>query len=127
VPSRVKVNETQIKIYSERKWLYAANATESKLLLEVNVHGRRGICSAAAILDRLTEKHDLSESEFLVNEGGDLIALARYELSGHLDYNNRNHIETQFQRVTMRIDRFHLYWRGSQSSARRWLRRFRYY
>jgi len=26
----------------------------------------------------------------------------------------------------MRIDRFHLFWRGSQVSARRWLRRFRH-
>jgi transposase InsO family protein len=27
----------------------------------------------------------------------------------------------------MRIDRFHSFWGGSQASARRWLRRFRYH
>jgi hypothetical protein len=32
-----------------------------------------------------------------------------------------------FQTATMRIDRFHTYWRGSQSSARQWLRRFRHH
>jgi transposase-like protein len=48
-------------------------------------------------------------------------------LSGQLDYNDRNHIEKWFQTVAMRIDRFHSFWRGSQASARRWLRRFRYH
>jgi hypothetical protein len=41
-------------------------------------------------------------------------------LSGHLNYRTRNHIERWFQTVTMRIDRFHTYWRGGQSRARRW-------
>jgi len=38
-----------------------------------------------------------------------------------------NHIEKWFQTVTMRIDRFHSLWRGSQTSAKQWLRRFRYH
>jgi len=78
-------------------------------------------------LHRLTEKHDIAETELLVDAGGYLTALARHELSGHLDYTDRNHIEKWFQTVTMWIDRFHSFWRGSQSGARRWLRRFRHY
>jgi len=126
-PSRVAVDEKQIEVDGEKKWLYAAIDTESKLLLEVDVFSRRGTDPAAAFLHRLTEKHDVADTELLVDAGGYLTALARQELSGQLNYTDRNHIEKWFQTVTMRIDRFHSFWRGSQSSAERWLRRFRHY
>ena len=63
----------------------------------------------------------------LVDAGGYLTALAHHELSGRLDYRTRNHIEKWFQTVTMRIDRFHSFWSGSQSSAKQWSRRFRHH
>ena len=126
-PSRVAVDEKQIEVDGEEKWLYAAIDTESKLLLEIDVYSRRGTDPAAAFLHRLTEKHDVSDTEFLVDAGGYLTALFRHDLSGQLDYEERNHIEKWFQTVSMRIDRFHSFWRGSQSSARRWLRRFRHH
>ncbi len=126
-PSWVAVDEKQIEVDGEEKWLYAAIDTESKLLLEVDVYSRRGTDPAAAFLHRLTEQHDIKDTEFLVDAGGYLTALARHELSGHLDYEDRNHIEKWFQTVAMRIDRFHSFWRGSPTSARRWLRRFRHY
>jgi hypothetical protein len=81
---------------------------------------------AAAFLHRLTEEHDIAEREFLVDAGVYLTALARHDLSGHLNSHD-NHIKKWFQTVTLRIDRFHSFWRGSHSSAKRWLRRFRYY
>jgi len=126
-PSRVAVDEKQIEVDGEKKWLYAAIDTDSKLVLDIDVYSRRGTDPAAAFLHRLTEKHDVSDTEFLVDGGGYLTALFRHELSGQLNYRERNHIEKWFQTVSMRIDRFHSFWRGSQSSARRWLRRFRYY
>jgi len=126
-PSRVAVDEKQIEVDGEEKWLYAAIDTDSKLLLEVDVFSRRGTDPAAAFLHRLTEKHDISDAEFLVDAGGYLTALSRHDLSGHLDYHDRNHIEKWFQTVAMRIDRFHSFWRGSQTSAKQWLRRFRHY
>jgi transposase-like protein len=126
-PSRVAVDEKQIEVNGEKKWVYAAIDTESKLLLEIDVYSRRGTDPAAAFLHRLTEKHDLSETEFLVDAMGYLTALFRLDLSGHLDYRDRNHIEKWFQTLTMRIDRFHSVWQGSQTSARRWLRRFRHH
>jgi len=95
--------------------------------LEIEVYSRRGIGPAAAFLHRLTEKHDGSDAEFLVDAGGYLTALSRRDLSGHLDYSERNHIETWLQTVAMRIDRFRSFWRGSQASARRRLRRFRHH
>ena len=48
---------------------------------------------AAAFLHRLAEKHEVSDTEFLVDGGGYLTALFRHELSGHLNYRERNHIE----------------------------------
>ena len=126
-PSRVAVDEKQIEVDGERKWLYAAIDTESKFLLEIDVYSRRGTDPAAAFLHRLTEKHDVSDTEFLVDGGGYLTALFRHDLSGQLDSQERNHIEKWFQTVSMRIDRFHSFWRGSQSSARRWLQRFRHH
>ena len=62
---------------------------------------RRGVCPAAAFLYRLTETHEVTDTEFLVDGGGYLTALARQELSGHLNYSTRNHIEKWFQTVTM--------------------------
>ncbi|WP_114578994.1 IS6 family transposase [Saliphagus sp. LR7] len=126
-PSRVAVGEKQIEVDGDKKWLYAAIDTESKLLLEIDVFSRRGIGPAAAFLHRLDEKHEIDETEFLVDAGGYLTALARRELSGHLDYSDRNHVEKWFQTVSMRLDRFHSFWRGSPASARRWLRRFRHH
>jgi len=46
-PSWVAVDEKQIEVDGEKKWLYAAIDTESKLLLEVYIYSRRGVCPAA--------------------------------------------------------------------------------
>jgi transposase-like protein len=126
-PSRVAVDETRIEVDGETKWLYAAIDTESKLLLEVDVFSRRGTDPAAAFLHRLEEKHDVVDAEFLVDAAGYLTALFRRELSGQLEYRERNTIEKWFQTLSMRIDRFHSFWRGSPKSARRWLQRFRHH
>jgi len=77
--------------------------------------------------DRLTEKHDVSDTEFLVDGGGYLIALFRHDLSSQLNDTDRNHIEKWVQTVSIRIDRCHSFWRGSPANARRWLRRFRHH
>ena len=82
---------------------------------------------AAAFLHRLTENHDITEAAFLVDAAGYLTVLVRRKLSGQLNYRERNHIEKWFYTVTMRIDRFHSFSRGSQASAKRWLRHFRHH
>ncbi len=80
-----------------------------------------------AFLRRLTEKYDVSDTEFLVDAADYLTALFHHALSGQLNYSERNTLEKWFQMVTMRIDRFRSFWRGSQTSAYRWLRRFRHH
>jgi len=44
-------------------------------------------------LYRFTEKHDVADTEFLVDAVGYLTALARHELSGQLNYTDRDYIE----------------------------------
>jgi len=125
--ARVAVDEKQIKVDGEKNWLYAAIDTESKLLLEIDVYSRRGTDPAAAFLHRLTEKHDVSDTGFLVDSGSYLTALFRHDLCGQRNYTDRNHIEKWFQTVSMRIDCFHSFWRGNPASARRWLKQFRHH
>jgi putative transposase len=60
----IAVDETQIKIDGETKWLYAAIDVGSKLLLEVDVYSRRGTNPAAGFLYRLTEKHKVPTPSF---------------------------------------------------------------
>ena len=72
---------------------------------------------AAAFLHRLTENHDVADTEFLTDAGGYLTALVRLDLRGGLNYSERNSIEKWFQTVVMRIDRFHLFWWGSPARA----------
>lgn len=108
-----------ITVDGEEKWLDVAIDTDSTLLQEVDVDGRRGVGPAAAFLRRLAGHHAVASADVLVDAGSYLTALARHECSGHLEYTTQNHIETWFQTVAMRIDRFHAAWRGSPTSARR--------
>ena len=60
---------------------------------------RRGTDPAAAFLHWLTEKHDASDTEFLVDAGGYLTALFRHDLSGQLSYKERSHMEKWFRTI----------------------------
>lgn len=51
---------------------------------------------AAAFLSGLKDRHDLSETKFLIGGYGYLTALARCDLSGDLEYADRNKIEKWF-------------------------------
>ncbi|UPW01285.1 IS6 family transposase [Halorussus gelatinilyticus] len=126
-PTRVAVDETAVRINGEWSWVYAAIDLETKVLLDVAVFGRRGTDPAAAFLHGLTQKHDCSETVFLVDGAGYLTALSRLGLSGHLEYVDRNHIEKWFHTLKMRIDRFHSSWVGSRPSVRQWLASFVHY
>ena len=91
---------------------------DSKLLLGTRVSCWRGTRPASAFLSELKERHDLSETEFLVDGMGYLTALAQTDLGGRLDYVTRNLIEKWFQTLTMRVDRFYNTWMGGRASAR---------
>ncbi|MDL0133711.1 IS6 family transposase [Halobacterium salinarum] len=126
-PSRVAVDETAVKINGEWSWLYAAIDLDTKLILDVALFGRHGTDPAAAFLSRLAEKHDLSDTTFLVDQFGYRTALARLGLNGRVDYTDRNLIEKWFHTLKMRLDRFHNSWVGSRQSVRQWLALFAHY
>lgn len=65
------------------------------------MYGCRETDPVVVLLYWLTEKHEVDNTEFLVGVIDYLIALARHNLSGSLDYNDRNYIEKWFQTVTM--------------------------
>ncbi|QCS41701.1 IS6 family transposase [Natrinema versiforme] len=126
-PSRVAVDETAVKINGEWSWLYAAIDIETKLILDVALFSRHGTDPAAAFLQKLREKHDLSKAEFLVDQFGYRTALSRVGLSGRVNYTDRNLIEKWFHTLKMRVDRFHNSWVGSRASVREWLEQFVHY
>ncbi len=126
-PKRVAVDETAVKINGEWSWFYAAIDVETKLILDVALFKRHGTDPAAAFLHRLTEKHDLPEAVFLVDQYGYRTALSRLGLSGRVDYTDRNLIEKWFHTLKMRVDRFHNSWVGSRLSVRQWLALFTHY
>jgi putative transposase len=107
--------------------LYAAIDLDTKLILDVALFGRHGTDPAAAFLHGLTEKHDCSETVFLVDQYGYRTALARLGLRGRVDYAERNLIEKWFHTLKMRVDRFHNSWVGNRRSVRKWLAQFMHY
>ncbi|WP_433627790.1 IS6 family transposase [Halomicrococcus sp. NG-SE-24] len=121
-PDRVAVDEKQIQLGNEEKaWLYAAIDVDSKVVLHARLSKHRGRDPAEQFLEELKEKHRVADAEFLVDGMGYLTALVRTNLSGDLNYTDRNIVEKLFQTYTMRIERFHETWNGSQASAERWL------
>ncbi|WP_255681485.1 IS6 family transposase [Natrinema sp. SYSU A 869] len=127
-PDRVAVDEKQVQLAEERDvWLYAAIVIDSKVVLHARLSETRGTDPATSFLHELQEKHRVEEAEFLVDGMGYLTALAKTDLSGHLDYTDRNIVEKLFQTFTMRIGRFYENWNGSQPSAERWLTAYVYY
>ncbi|UPV76718.1 IS6 family transposase (plasmid) [Halorussus limi] len=126
-PTRVAVDETAVRINGEWSWVYAAIELETKVLLDVAVFGRRGTDPAAAFLHGLIQKHECSETVFLVDDAVYLTAPFRLGLSGQLECVDRNHIEQWFHTLKMRIDRFHSSWVGSRRSVRQCLALFDHY
>ena len=116
------MDEKQVQLAEEQKvWLYAAIDIDSTVVLHPRLSEHRGRDPAETFLRELKEKHCVEDAEFLVDGMGYLTALARVDLSGHLDYSERNIVEKVFQTYTMRISRCHETWNGSQLSAERWL------
>ena len=121
-PDRVAVDEKQIQLEEEEKaWLYAAIDIDSKVVLHARLSQHCGTEPATTFLRELKEEHRVADAEFFVDGMGYLTALAKTDLTGDLNYSERNIVEKLFQTYTMRVGRFHETWNGSQPSAKRWL------
>lgn len=66
----------------------------------------------------MNECRDLSEATLLVDGFGYLTTLVRTDLSGHLEYTERDKIEKWFQMLKMRLTRFHNTWTAAESVLR---------
>ena len=121
-PDRIAVDENQIQPAEKQKaWLYAAIDIDPKVVFHVRLSQRRGTEPATTFLQELQEQHRVADAEFFVDGMGYLTALAKTDLTGDLNYPERNLVEKLFQTYTMRVGRFHGTWNGSQPSAERWL------
>ena len=121
-PDRIAVDEKQIQLEEgEKAWLYAAIDIDSKLVLHARLSQRRGTEPATTFLRELKKEHRVADAEFFVDGMGYLTAFAKTDLTGDLNYSERNLVEKLFQTYTMRVGRFHETWNGSQPSAERWL------
>jgi len=126
MPARVAIDETAAKINGEWNWRYAAVDLDSLYLPDITVFSHHDTDPAAAFLHRLTEKYGLADADYLVNARGYRTTLSiRTKRSGQTRRPKPH--QKWFQTGLMRIDRFHSFWRDSQASAKRWLRRFRHY
>ena len=121
-PDRIAVDEKQIQLEEEEKaWLYAAIDIDSKVVLHARLSQRRGTEPATTFLRELKEEHRVADAEFFVDGMGYLTALAKTDLTGDLNYSERNIVEKLFQTYTMRVGRFHETWNGSQPALGAWL------
>ena len=117
-PDRVAVDEKQIQLEEEEKaWLYAAIDVDSKVVLHAQLSRNRGTEPATTFFRELKEEHRVADAEFLVDGMGYLTALAKTDLTGDLNFTERNIVEKLFQTYTMRVGRFHETWNGSQQRS----------
>ncbi|GAB7020971.1 hypothetical protein JCM18750_38330 [Halostagnicola bangensis] len=77
-PTWVAIDETVIRINSEISWMY-------NHYLDIEFFERRGTDPATEFLQEFIKKHDLSDTEILV-DGYCHLFLFRVKLSGHLNY-----------------------------------------
>lgn len=82
----------------------------------MELFGRHGTDPAAAFHHGLREKHDLSDTVFLVDQFGYWTSLSRLGLNGRTGYTDGYLIEKWSQTLKMRIDRFHNSWVGSDQA-----------
>lgn len=114
------------QINGEWYWLYAAIDIETKVILAVALFRRYGTDPAAAFLHQLREKHNLSDTELLVDHFGYRTARSiRIERSGQL-YRAKPHREL-VSVPEMLIDRFKNSWVGSRSRVQEWFEQFVHY
>ena len=106
-PTRVALGEVAVTINGEWSWLSAAVDIDSKSLLGVDLFERRGTDLTTEFLRQRTGKHDHSHTKFPVSDYEYLTALFRSDLSGHLNYVDRNLVEEWFHTLKTRVDRFH--------------------
>ena len=89
-------------------------------MFHVRISVHRGRDPAEEFLDELKEIPRVADAVLFVDGVSYFTALARIDLSGELNYTDRNIVEDFFQTYTMRIEHFRETWNRSQASAEHW-------
>jgi putative transposase len=107
-PDRVAVDQKAIRINDQQYWLYAAVDPETNRILHSRLFPTYTIPIAREFLTELTEKHDVSDAVFLVDDADDLIGgLRRENLSYRVQQHGfRNSVERVFREVERRTSSF---------------------
>jgi putative transposase len=107
-PDRVAVDQKTIQINDQQYWLYAAVDPATNKILHSRLFPTYTIPIARQFLTELTEKHDVTDAVFLVDNADDLIgALRREGLSYRVQQHGfRNSIERVFREVERRTSSF---------------------
>ncbi|MUW14652.1 IS6 family transposase [Halorubrum sp. CBA1125] len=107
-PDRVAVDQKAIRINDEQYWLYAAVDPKTNRILHSRLFPTYTIPIAREFLTELTEKHDVADAVFLVDDADDLIGgLRRENLSYRVQQHGfRNSVERIFREVERRIYSF---------------------
>jgi len=103
-PDRVAVDQKVIRINDQQYWLYAAVDPATNRILHSRLFPTYTIPIAREFLTELTEKHDVEDAVFLVDDADDLIGgLRREGLSYRVQLHGyRNKVERVFREVERR-------------------------
>ena len=107
-PDRVAVDQKAIRINTEQYWLYSAVDPETNRILHSRLFPTYTIPIAREFLTELTEKHDVFDAVFLLDDADDLIgALRREGLSYRVQLHGyRNSVERVFREAERRTSSF---------------------
>jgi len=107
-PDRVAVDQKAIRINDEQYWLYAAVDPATNRILHCRLFPTYTIPISREFLTELTEKHDVSDAVFLVDDADDLVGALRkgnysYRVQQH---GFRNSVKRVFREVERRTSSF---------------------
>ena len=107
-PDRVAVDQKAIHINDEQYWLYAAVDPATNRILHSRLFPTYTIPIAREFLTDLAEKHDVSDTVFLVDDADDLIGALRQENYSYRvqQHGFRNSVERVFREIQRRTSSF---------------------
>jgi transposase-like protein len=108
-PEQIALDETVIKVNGERFWIYAAVDPATNRILHCRLFTTRNLALTKRFLRELDQKHDVNDTEFLV-DGAPWLQAGLHELGMHFrhkTFGERNPVERVFQEVKRRTEQFY--------------------
>ena len=116
-----------IQLNDQRYWLYAAVDPDTNEFLHMRLFPTRTTAPTKMFLQELTEKHDLTDTVFLVDSAPWLKA-ALHDLTLRfqtITHGNRNAVERVFKELKRRTKQFSNHFRHAETeTVEKWLQTF---